>query len=74
MEELFVVDTHQGALEYDQTPRHPITASVRTPDEINELFDTVTYSKAAAVLRMLRYAVTDELFKLSLRSYLNDRK
>lgn len=74
MEELFVVETHQGALAYDQTPRHPITAPVQTPDEIDDIFDSITYSKAAAVLRMLRYLVTEELFKSSLQSYLDEKK
>ncbi|KAL5244511.1 hypothetical protein ACI65C_011922 [Semiaphis heraclei] len=70
MEELFVVEAHQNSLEYDQTPRHPITTSVNTPEEIDNIFDTITYSKAASVLRMLKYMVTENLFRKSLQSYL----
>lgn len=70
MEELFVVEAFQSSLAYDQTPRHPITASVNTPEEINDLFDTISYSKAASVLRMLNYLVTEDLFQLSLQEYL----
>jgi len=70
MEELFVVEAFQSSLAYDQTPRHPITASVNTPEEIENVFDTISYSKAASVLRMLKYLVTENLFKLSLQFYL----
>ncbi|XP_026820838.1 aminopeptidase N-like [Rhopalosiphum maidis] len=72
MEELFVVEAFQSSLAYDQTPRHPITASVNTPEEIENVFDTISYSKAASVLRMLKYLVTEDLFKLSLQRYLID--
>jgi len=71
MEELFVVEALQNSLAYDQTPRHPITSSVKTPEEIDNVFDTITYSKAASVLRMLKYVVSEELFKLSIQNYLN---
>nr|AEV66511.1 aminopeptidase N 3 [Aphis glycines] len=70
MEELFVVEAFQNSLAYDQTPRHPITASVKTTEEIEDVFDTISYSKAASVLRMLKYLVTEDLFQLSLQEYL----
>lgn len=74
MEELFVIEAHQGALAFDQTPRHPITASVNTPQEIEDNFDTITYSKAASVLRMLRYLLNENMFRISLQKYLADMK
>ena len=66
MEEMFVIDAFQGSLAYDQTPRHPITTSVNTPKEIEDAFDAISYSKAASVLRMLKYLVIKNLFQLSL--------
>jgi aminopeptidase N len=71
MEELFVIEIHQSALSYDQTARRSITSSVCTQDEIEDQFDVITYKKSPAVLRMLRYLVTEKLFQLSLRHYLN---
>ncbi|XP_025208483.1 aminopeptidase N-like [Melanaphis sacchari] len=71
MDELFVVEAFQNSLAYDQTPRHPITATVNTPEEIENVFDIISYSKAASVLRMLKYLVTEDLFKSSLQYYLN---
>jgi len=72
MEELFLINIIQYSMEYDQIPRHPITASVNTPQEIDGVFDPITYKKAASVLRMLKYTVTENLFKLSLQKYLQD--
>lgn len=74
LEELFVVEQHQTAMQFDQTPRHPITASVKTSDEIQSLLEGVICNKAAAVLRMLRCIVTDDNFKEPLQLYLNNFK
>lgn len=74
MEELFVVEQHQRALNYDQISRHPITATVLTPDDIEDVFDYITYKKAGSVLRMLKYLVNDYIFQASLRGYLLDNR
>src|SRR5437016_11650913 len=42
---------------------HPIRAKAETPDEINELFDSISYEKAAAVLRMVEAYVSPEVFR-----------
>lgn len=74
LEDVFVYEVHQGALEIDQYPTHPISASVVTPSEIKGMFDDITYSKAGAVLRMLMYTVTEYNFKRSLNYYLDNYK
>lgn len=74
MEEWFVVEVYQTALAHDQTPRHPITTSVRSPAEIDSNFDVITYSKAAAVLRMLKHLVTEHIFQGSIRNYLTEHQ
>lgn len=68
--DIFVIEQHQEALSYDHRPRHPITASVNTPDEIKDIFDTITYNKGASVLRMLYHALDDHIFRESLTKYL----
>ncbi|XP_075860867.1 aminopeptidase N [Microcebus murinus] len=53
---------------------HPLStpaSEVNTPAQISELFDTITYSKGAAVLRMLSTFLTEDLFKEGLASYLH---
>lgn len=69
--DMFIIEQHQEALAYDQRPKHPLTASVNTPEEISEIFDTISYSKGASILRMLRHTLGENIFRLSLSSYLN---
>lgn len=71
---MFIIEQHQKALSYDHVPRHAITTEVNSPDEIQNIFDIITYSKGASVLRMLKFALTDDIFRKSLSSYLNTYK
>lgn len=53
---------------------HPLSSpadEVNTPAQISELFDSITYSKGASVLRMLSTFLTEDLFKKGLSSYLH---
>lgn len=74
MEELFVVEQHQTALAFDQIPRHPVTASVKTSEDIQNINDPVTYNKAAAILRMIKQTVSENYFQEPLRLYLENFK
>nr|DBA32004.1 TPA: hypothetical protein GDO54_007756 [Pyxicephalus adspersus] len=52
---------------------HPLTSNeeeVNSPAEISELFDSISYSKGASVIRMLSSFLTEELFVKGLASYL----
>ena len=49
---------------------HPILAKAETPEEINELFDSISYQKAAAVLRMIESYVTPAVFQRGVTTYL----
>lgn len=74
MEELFVVEQHQTALTFDQIPRHPVTASVKTSEDIQNIIDPVTYNKAAAILRMIKHTVSENNFHEPLKLYLENAK
>jgi puromycin-sensitive aminopeptidase len=50
---------------------HPIEAEVKTPNEINELFDAISYSKGAAIIRMLEQFLGEETFRRGLVLYLS---
>ncbi|KAK9543072.1 hypothetical protein VZT92_000881 [Zoarces viviparus] len=53
---------------------HPLSRreeEVNTPAEISEMFNTISYSKGAAVLRMLSEFLTEPVFAKGLSSYLN---
>lgn len=49
---------------------HPIEVPVHHPDEIGEIFDAVSYSKGASVIRMLAEYLGPENFRLGLSHYL----
>ncbi len=49
---------------------HPIRAKADTPEEINELFDSISYNKAAAVLRMIESYVSPDVFRRGVNVYL----
>ena len=48
-----------------------INTAVRTPDEIESLFDAVSYRKGGAVLRMIEHYVGADRFRDGVNAYLN---
>lgn len=51
---------------------HPIIVSVSTPAEITSVFDSISYSKGASILRMLEDWMGKDLFRDGCRQYLKD--
>src|SRR5579864_4164543 len=49
---------------------HPIRVKAETPEEINEIFDPISYEKAAAVLRMIEAYVSPDVFRRGVNVYL----
>ncbi len=69
--ERFTNDTQGIALRLDAlNSTHPIEVEVYHPDEIGEIFDAVSYSKGASVIRMLAEYLGKENFRNGLRYYL----
>jgi tricorn protease interacting factor F2/3 len=50
---------------------HPINVNVKSPIEIREVFDAISYSKGGMVLRMLENYIGEESFKQGLHQYLS---
>ena len=50
---------------------HPIEQEVKDPAEVSQLFDAISYSKGASVIRMLEHFLTPEVFRQGLRGYLS---
>jgi puromycin-sensitive aminopeptidase len=48
----------------------PIEYPVGSPEEANEMFDILTYSKGSAVLRMLEVYLGEDVFRDGIRDYL----
>ncbi|XP_058501683.1 aminopeptidase N-like [Solea solea] len=54
---------------------HPLSSrevDIQKPAQISELFDAISYSKGASVLRMLSDFLTEEVFKEGLKTYLKE--
>jgi aminopeptidase N len=52
---------------------HPVRVEVGHPDEINEIFDAVSYAKGASVLRMLTHHLGGlDVFLKGVRLYLKE--
>jgi aminopeptidase N len=49
---------------------HPIRVKAETPEEINELFDPISYEKAGAVLRLVESYVSPDVFRRGINVYL----
>uniref|UniRef100_A0A3Q3BRN1 Aminopeptidase n=1 Tax=Kryptolebias marmoratus TaxID=37003 RepID=A0A3Q3BRN1_KRYMA len=76
LKDLIVLDDVHKVFAVDAlTSSHPLTSkedSIVLPEQIMEQFDTISYSKGAAVLRMLSDFLSEPVFKQGLSSYLRD--
>lgn len=53
---------------------HPIVQTAENPDQITELFDSITYSKGSSVIRMLEDFVGPQVFRTAVSNYLRAHK
>lgn len=75
MMDQFLTDDLQPVMELDvRNSSHPIIQSVNHPDEINEIFDVISYSKGASVLRMLEFFLSPENFRKGINNFLKRYK
>ncbi len=64
-------NTITSAMSADQVDStHPINVQVKTPGEIDEIFDRISYDKGGSVLHMLEDFVGEEHFQKGLSNYL----
>jgi aminopeptidase 2 len=67
----YVTDNLQSALSLDSLrSSHPIEVPVKRADEINQIFDAISYSKGSCVLRMISKYLGEETFMEGVRRYL----
>ncbi|XP_076160195.1 glutamyl aminopeptidase isoform X5 [Ptiloglossa arizonensis] len=72
MMDQFILDKIQPALDLDAlTSSHPISVPVKDPNEIEAIFDDISYSKGASILNMLEGFLCEEVLKSGLNDYLN---
>lgn len=69
--DFYLSDRYSAALRLDSLANsHPIEVHVHHPDEINEIFDMVSYAKGSAVIRQLAEYLGHDKFRDGLRYYL----
>ena len=69
--ESYVTDNLAGALSLDSLrSSHPVEVPVKKADEVNQIFDAISYSKGSCVLRMVSKFLGEETFLEGIRRYL----
>ncbi len=67
----FLTTETRGAMVADSLDStHPIEVEVRRPEEINQIFDDISYGKGASVLRMVAAYIGEESFREGVGNYL----
>ncbi|WUR03657.1 endoplasmic reticulum aminopeptidase 1 [Vairimorpha necatrix] len=71
----FVNSTLEDGMEYDALhSSHPIAVEVQDPNEINQIFDKISYNKGASLIRMIENYVGHKNFRKGIQNYLNHFK
>ena len=67
----FLTMETRGAMVADSlSSTHPIEVEVKRPEEINQIFDEISYGKGASVLRMIATYIGEKSFRDGVNSYL----
>ena len=67
----YVINDLQDALSLDSLrSSHPIEVPVKRADEINQIFDSISYAKGSAVLRMISKYIGEDTFIQGIRNYI----
>lgn len=53
---------------------HPVSVPVGHPDEIAQIFDTISYTKGSFLLHMMNMFLGEETFKQGIRNYIDKHK
>ena len=71
----FLLTETAGALSGDALRNsHPIDAEVKSPDDIAQIFDEISYGKGGSILRMIEGYVGGDRFRDGIRRYLSRYK
>ncbi|PNF24028.1 hypothetical protein B7P43_G08642 [Cryptotermes secundus] len=75
MQDKFLVYEQQPAMALDSLrSTHPVSSKVQNPSQISEVFDAISYSKGASLIRMLNNSLTEDVLRKGLTRYLNKWK
>lgn len=73
--ESYVADSLQQALKLDSLrSSHPVEVPVKRADEINQIFDAISYSKGSSLLKMISRWLGEKTFVKGVSQYLKQHK
>lgn len=73
--EQYVTDSLQQALALDALrSSHPIEVPVKKADEINQIFDAISYAKGSSLLKMISRWLGEDVFIKGVSNYLKKHK
>ena len=73
MWEQFITDMQGRALQLDALrSSHPIQVPIRKAEEVEQVFDAISYCKGGSVVRMVHAVVGEEAFVSGLRAYMKE--
>jgi aminopeptidase N len=65
------VDGRELAMSLDAfKTTHPVVQKIKTVDEVNQAFDSITYQKGEAVITMLEAFAGDDVWRSGIRAYM----
>ncbi len=71
----FTTDDQKGALHLDALrTSHPIEVPIKHAEEVEQVFDAISYCKGACIVHMVRAVLGDELFQKGLQVYMDRHK
>lgn len=53
---------------------HPVSMAVESPNEIAQVYDTISYIKGSYLVRMMNLFLGEEVFKQAVRNYIDKYK
>ncbi|XP_067885842.1 leucyl-cystinyl aminopeptidase [Heterodontus francisci] len=69
------LQTRFNAMEKDSmNTSHPLSTPVETAEQIEEMFDSISYEKGASILLMLKDLLSETVFQEGIERYLNEHK
>lgn len=70
-EEMFIFEDLSSGMQLDSLlSTHPISSEIKTPEEAHQIFDAISYSKGASILRMIQDFLGEEAFRKGVSEYL----
>jgi tricorn protease interacting factor F2/3 len=73
LEETFIHEDLSSGMYLDSLlSTHPISSEIKSPEEAHQVFDAISYSKGASILRMVQDFIGEEEFRKGVSLYLKN--